>query len=1085
MKYPNVIDGAIAGSAPILAFDNVSKESAKKAGKLSYWKIVTDDATAAFGSAENCAPNVRRAWKVLDFLYAHIKDGPQLIAEALSLCSPPSSIDELERLKVYLQIAFDTMAMGNFPFPSSYLASGLAVLPSYPFRKACDYLKHNFTNDEDINLLHALGLGAAVFNNATKTARCFDLPADPDYDGIWDYLWCTDTLCQETYFGRNGIDDMFWEYKYDEEEINRHCNAKYHVEPSYGHIKKEYGGILGVRNASNIVFSNGRFDPWRSGGVTSINDTVRSLWSIIIPNGAHHVDLMFTTTIDPPDLGVARRFEIERIKEWVGLTNVNKKQVQIQTQQPDDDPVYPAIDVVHVISSCHLDLGFIELSVDIVNLYFDHHLPMAADVGTELRQDPSGFTDNKLNFMFQSWVISMYFDCPIGMDFHCPNATAQAKVRNAIEVGDITWHAFPHNAQLEVMSQTMIYAGLQLTKDVDAMFKNQSTKTTLSQRDVPGMPRAIVSLLNRSGVSGISIGANDGSTPPDLEKVFIWEDEKTQTSLYVLFNWPGYGSLGQQVVLPNLTHALVYNWNGDNAGPRNSSDYRQNWKAIQSMFPNAQIVASTLDNFTSQLDSVRDQLPVITADIGDTWVYGVPSDPQKVARMAAMERVWSKHDLLNLDDHILRNASRFALKLGEHTDGRDVKSYLKDNTNWKNVDFDRARATGGVNASQYAALETSWWEQRQWGISTAVDTLKSLQHPMYADIMKEFEALGVSVPDVSTGFSVGKANVAYSCGQSSLTFGDDGSISSMSDKSNSSMSGEKMWADEAHLLAAIRYRTYSSSDVKHFQNSYCKSNASWVNHDYGKPNMPKDTLGKIWTPRMDQLYVEKPTTTSCTFILHATFEEVATNEYGAMSDIWTNVTVLVESNGGLKKVYVAMNMMNKTTTRLPESLFVQFHPLLGHGGGGTGGSGEVLSSWEVNELGSWSSPNDIVNGGSKRQFGSNMVRVKDENGSQMSITSVDTVVSSFGKLQGYPIPTNETADTSHFGMSFLLSNNLWGTNYLQWFPITGAPPAAYSSAADYFPTEFNADLLSRFELSIEHVPHDEHGPKKVPVDKDE
>ena len=32
MRYPGVFDGAIAGSAPILSFDGVSKESAKRAG---------------------------------------------------------------------------------------------------------------------------------------------------------------------------------------------------------------------------------------------------------------------------------------------------------------------------------------------------------------------------------------------------------------------------------------------------------------------------------------------------------------------------------------------------------------------------------------------------------------------------------------------------------------------------------------------------------------------------------------------------------------------------------------------------------------------------------------------------------------------------------------------------------------------------------------------------------------------------------------------------------------------------------------------------------------------------------------------
>ena len=38
-------------------------------------------------------------------------------------------------------------------------------------------------------------------------------------------------------------------------------------------------------------------------------------------------------------------------------------------------------------------------------------------------------------------------------------------------------------------------------------------------------------------------------------------------------------------------------------------------------------------------------------------------------------------------DEVLWNATRFALKNGEHTWGKDVKSNLKDNSNWTNPDF--------------------------------------------------------------------------------------------------------------------------------------------------------------------------------------------------------------------------------------------------------------------------------------------------------------------------------------------------------------------------------------------------------------
>lgn len=48
----------------------------------------------------------------------------------------------------------------------------------------------------------------------------------------------------------------------------------------------------------------------------------------------------------------------------------------------------------------------------------------------------------------QAYLVSLFLDCPLGMRLHCPNAKARAKVEAAIRAGTITWHAFPHNAQV-------------------------------------------------------------------------------------------------------------------------------------------------------------------------------------------------------------------------------------------------------------------------------------------------------------------------------------------------------------------------------------------------------------------------------------------------------------------------------------------------------------------------------------------------------------------------------------------------------------------------------------------------------------
>lgn len=43
---------------------------------------------------------------------------------------------------------------------------------------------------------------------------------------------------------------------------------------------------------------------------------------------------------------------------------------------------------------------------------------------------------------------------------------------------------------------------------------------------------------------------------------------------------------------------------------------------LRAEFPNAEVVASTYDAFATALQSVRSTLPVINAEIGDTWIYG-------------------------------------------------------------------------------------------------------------------------------------------------------------------------------------------------------------------------------------------------------------------------------------------------------------------------------------------------------------------------------------------------------------------------------------------------------------------------------
>ena len=61
--------------------------------------------------------------------------------------------------------------------------------------------------------------------------------------------------------------------------------------------------------------SNGLLDPWSAGGVkTRLSE---SLVAILIPDGAHHLDLRGSNPSDPPSVLEARQKEKAIVQSWI------------------------------------------------------------------------------------------------------------------------------------------------------------------------------------------------------------------------------------------------------------------------------------------------------------------------------------------------------------------------------------------------------------------------------------------------------------------------------------------------------------------------------------------------------------------------------------------------------------------------------------------------------------------------------------------------------------------------------------------------------------------------------------------------
>lgn len=131
-KYPEVWDGAIAASAPIVSFEGMEDGAVDP---NFYAEGVTYDVTAKGKSAPNCEVNLRKA-----FEKTALVDLPSdQITRGLRLCKDQNSDQDGGSIgwaaTQWLSEALSYMAMGNYPYPSKYILNGDGTLPAFPVRE--------------------------------------------------------------------------------------------------------------------------------------------------------------------------------------------------------------------------------------------------------------------------------------------------------------------------------------------------------------------------------------------------------------------------------------------------------------------------------------------------------------------------------------------------------------------------------------------------------------------------------------------------------------------------------------------------------------------------------------------------------------------------------------------------------------------------------------------------------------------------------------------------------------------------------------------------------------------------------------
>lgn len=331
---------------------------------------------------------------------------------------------------------------------------------------------------------------------------------------------------------------------------------------------------------------------------------------------------------------------------------------------------------VYIIFKTHLDIGFVDFGRNVIKKYLESFIPNAIKRGYELKD-----TDTPYVWTVGSWLINeaLKYD-------------HDGLVRKAICDGIITWHALPFTPFSETMSKELFDYCLSISKKLDKEFGKKTIAAKVS--DVPGQTKAIIKPFAEYGVEFLHIGVNVAHPLPDVPALFRWVNNGDE--IITLYQ-QSYGSSFEYG-----DFAIEFGFTGDNQGPLTTNGIVNIYKELREKYQGAYIRAATLNDVAYKLREIRNRLPIVTNEIGDTWIQNAGTDPKKVSLYREMLRYIEKNGInADISDNLLL--------VPEHTWGGDTKVFFPNFCDYTVEDLFRIK-----DDPHKINFEKTWEEKREY-----------------------------------------------------------------------------------------------------------------------------------------------------------------------------------------------------------------------------------------------------------------------------------------------------------------------------------------------------------------------------------